>query len=266
MFAVCLGGDGYEGLEARMTEQVMVDPISAEGVSQRIAGSDTWILRGCSVQLPRAGLTAIVGPSGAGKTSLMYCLSGLDRPAEGRVLLDGTDIYRLGRERRAKFLRDRVGFVFQQYNLIPYLTLEENVLLPEQLAGRRVPRDESTQMLARFGLEEKRTTVASALSGGEQQRAALCRAMLLRPSIVFADEPTGALDSANSQLVLRVLRDLTMQGTTVVMVTHDVDAAALADRVVFMRDGAITGVTGPLDADSILARMRQLPADSTREG
>lgn len=249
-----------------MTDQVLTDPVWAEGVSQRVDGSDTWILRGCSVQLPRAGLTAIVGPSGAGKTSLMYCLSGLDRPTSGRVLLDGTDVYGLGRERRARFLRETVGFVFQQYNLIPYLTLEENVLLPEQLAGRRVPRDQVQGMLARFGLEGKRKTVASALSGGEQQRVALCRAMLLRPSIVFADEPTGALDSANSQLVLRILRDLTAQGTTVVMVTHDVDAAALADRVVFMRDGAVTGVTGPLDADSILARMRQLPADSSREG
>lgn len=250
-----------------MAGQVVADPISADEVGQRVVDSDEWILRGCSLRLPRAGLTAIVGPSGAGKTSLMYCLSGLDRPAEGRVLLDGTDIYGLGRERRARFLRDRVAFVFQQYNLIPYLTLEENVLLPRQLARRRVSHDEVQVMLDRFGLKDKQKTVASALSGGEQQRVALCRAMLLRPSIVFADEPTGALDSTNSQLVLQILRDLTAQGTTVVMVTHDVDAAALADRVVFMRDGAITGVTGPVRADDILARMRQLPAaDVPREG
>ncbi|GII94078.1 ABC transporter ATP-binding protein [Sinosporangium siamense] len=245
-----------------MTDQVQVDPVWAGGLSQRagVSGSSgDWILRDCSLALPRAALTAIVGPSGAGKTSLMYCLSGLDRPDEGRVLLDGTDIYGLGRERRAKYLRNTVGFVFQQYNLISYLNVEENVLLPEQLAGRRVPREQVTAMLTQFGLQDKRKTVAGALSGGEQQRVALCRAMLLRPSIVFADEPTGALDSANSQLVLRILRDLTVQGTTVVMVTHDIDAAALADRVVFMRDGSITGVAGRLDGDAILARMRQLP-------
>ncbi|MEV4182772.1 ABC transporter ATP-binding protein [Streptosporangium canum] len=255
-----------------MTEQVQVDPVWAGGLSRRAGGSgssgDWMILRDCSLELPRAALTAIVGPSGAGKTSLMYCLSGLDRPDEGRVLLDGTDIYGLGRERRAKYLRSTVGFVFQQYNLISYLNVEENVLLPEQLAGRRVPREQVTAMLTQFGLQDKRKTVASALSGGEQQRVALCRAMLLRPSILFADEPTGALDSANSQLVLRILRDLTVQGTTVVMVTHDIDAAALADRVVFMRDGSITGVSGRLDGDAILARMRQLPATgaASREG
>ncbi len=248
-----------------MTDQAQVDPVWADGLRQRAGGSGSsgdWILRDCSLQLPRGALTAIVGPSGAGKTSLMYCLSGLDRPSEGRVLLDGTDIYRLGRERRAKFLRSTVGFVFQQYNLISYLTLEENVLLPEKLAGRRVPREQVTAMLSEFGLQDKRKTVASALSGGEQQRVALCRAMLLRPSIVFADEPTGALDSTNSQLVLRILRDLTSQGTTVVMVTHDIDAAATADQVVFMRDGSITGVTGRLDGDVILHRMRQLPVPS----
>ncbi|MEA5155876.1 ABC transporter ATP-binding protein [Raineyella sp.] len=244
-----------------MTDQVQVAPVWAAGISRRAGGtggSGQWILRDCSLHLPRAALTAIVGPSGAGKTSLMYCLSGLDRPDEGRVLLDGTDIYELGRERRAKYLRTTVGFVFQQYNLISYLTVEENVLLPEQLAGRRVPRDQVTAILTRFGLQDKAGTAASALSGGEQQRVALCRAMLLRPSIVFADEPTGALDSVNSQLVLRILRDLTVQGTTVVMVTHDIDAAALADQVVFMRDGSITGVSGRLDSDAVLARMRQL--------
>lgn len=252
-----------------MTAQVQVDPVWAGGLGQRAGGpggSGGWILRDCSLRLPRAALTAVVGPSGAGKTSLLYCLSGLDRPAEGRVLLDGTDIYGLGRERRAKYLRSTVGFVFQQYNLISYLDVEENVLLPKQLAGLRVPGGQVTAMLTRFGLQDKRRTVASALSGGEQQRVALCRAMLVRPSIVFADEPTGALDSANSQLVLRGLRDLAAQGTTVVMVTHDIDAASSADRVVFMRDGSITGVSGRLDSDAILARMRQLPVAGAVSG
>jgi putative ABC transport system ATP-binding protein len=233
--------------------------VRAQDVSRRSGGSASsgiWILRQCSLEIPRGGLTAIVGPSGAGKTSLLYCLSGLDRPESGQVAIDGTDIYALSRERRARFLRTRVGFVFQQYNLIPYLTVVENVLLPESLAGRRVPHDAVAGMLARFGLADKRSTPASALSGGEQQRVALCRAMLLGPAVVFADEPTGALDTANSHVVLRVLRDLADSGTSVVMVTHDVDAAALADGVVFMRDGAITGVSGRMDGQAILAGMR----------
>lgn len=248
-----------------MGHHEQADPVSAADLGRRAGGSGStggWILRDCSLDLPGGAVTAIVGPSGAGKTSLLYCLSGLDRPDEGQVLLAGKDIYSLGREHRARFLRDTVGFVFQQYNLIPYLSVEENVLLPEQLAHRRVPQEQVSRMPARFGLREKRKTVASALSGGEQQRVALCRAMLLRPAIVFADEPTGALDTSNSQLVLQILSDLAAQGTTVVMVTHDIDAASLADRVVFMRDGSITGISGRLDSDAILARMRQVPAAS----
>lgn len=251
--------------DAFMGHQAQVEPVWATGLGRRAGGAGgaaDWILRDCALELPGGAVSAIVGPSGAGKTSLLYCLSGLDRPDEGQVLLDGEDVYSLGRERRAKYLRDTVGFVFQQYNLIPYLSVEENVLLPEQLAHRRVPEEQVSGMLARFGLQEKRKTVASAISGGEQQRVALCRAMLLRPAIVFADEPTGALDTSNSQLVLRILRDLAAQGTTVVMVTHDIDAAALADRVVFMRDGSITGISGRLGSDAILARMRQVPATS----
>lgn len=248
------------------TRMVWASEVSLK--ARRSGSPDIWILRGASLDLPPGGLTAIVGPSGAGKTSLLYCLSGLDRPDAGRVLIDGVDVYGLTRERRARFLRTRVGFVFQQYNLIPYLTVAENVLLPESLAGRHLPRHDVSGTLAQFGLLEKRRTVVSALAGGEQQRVALCRAMLLRPAIVFADEPTGALDTANSQLVLRVLRDLASQGVTVVMVTHNVDAATLADRVVFMRDGVITGVTGRLESEAILAGMRQPAASSvtTTEG
>ncbi|MCI1747896.1 MAG: ABC transporter ATP-binding protein [Acidipropionibacterium sp.] len=246
-----------------------VPMVRAQSVSRRAdngRGPGLQILRQCSLGIPAGGLTAIVGPSGAGKTSLLYCLSGLDRPDEGRVIVDGTDVYGLGRERRARFLRTRVGFVFQQYNLIPYLTVAENVLLPEELAGRRVPRDAVDRLLARFGLADKRSTPASALSGGEQQRVALCRAMLLHPAVVFADEPTGALDTANSRMVLGVLRDLAGSGTTVVVVTHDVDAASLADRVVFMRDGAITGVSGPMKGAAILAAMRTPGAAATTGG
>ncbi|MGO3479350.1 MAG: ABC transporter ATP-binding protein, partial [Brachybacterium tyrofermentans] len=154
------------------------------------------ILRGVSLDLSGGGLTAVVGPSGAGKTSLLYCLSGLDKPDQGQVWVNGTDLYSLGDEKRTRFLRGTASFVFQQYNLIGYLTVEENVRLPHALAKRRIDADAVTDILARFGLTEKRSARVSTLSGGEQQRAALCRAILMRPSVIFADEPTGALDTA----------------------------------------------------------------------
>ena len=216
------------------------------------------ILRGVSLDLSGGGLTAVVGPSGAGKTSLLYCLSGLDKPDQGQVWVNGTDLYSLGDEKRTRFLRGTASFVFQQYNLIGYLTVEENVRLPHALAKRRIDADAVTDILARFGLTEKRSARVSTLSGGEQQRAALCRAILMRPSVIFADEPTGALDTANTGIVLRVLRELATQDCSVVMVTHDVESAALADRIVFMRDGMIAHVTGRLGVDEILHTMARL--------
>lgn len=216
----------------------------------------TLVLDECSLSLAPGQLTAIVGPSGAGKSSLMYCLSGLDAPNRGNVWVGGEDIYALSPQKRAVALRERVGFVFQQYNLVPFLTVEENTTLPVALAGRRVDRSHADSLLDYLGLREKRRVLASSLSGGEQQRVALCRAMLLRPAVIFADEPTGALDSGNTSLVLDVLRDLATRGTNVVVVTHDVDAATRADRIVFMRDGRITGVSDALTAAEILAGMR----------
>ena len=210
------------------------------------------------LDLSGGGLTAVVGPSGAGKTSLLYCLSGLDKPDQGQVWVNGTDLYSLGDEKRTRFLRGTASFVFQQYNLIGYLTVEENVRLPHALAKRRIDADAVTDILARFGLTEKRSARVSTLSGGEQQRAALCRAILMRPSVIFADEPTGALDTANTGIVLRVLRELATQDCSVVMVTHDVESAALADRIVFMRDGMIAHVTGRLGVDEILHTMARL--------
>lgn len=242
-------------------------PVRCVDVGRSLAGPDgsgAVILRNCSLEVPAGTLTAIVGPSGAGKSSLLHCLSGLDRPDRGRAFIDDTDVHRMGREARARFLRSRVGFVFQQYNLIDYLSVQENVLLPHQLARRRVPPRELTGILEQFGLRRHRHRLAGVLSGGEQQRVALCRAMLAQPAIVFADEPTGALDTANSREVLRGLRDLVARGSTVVLVTHDTDAAAMADRVVTMRDGAISGVFGALSGEEIVARTRQ--ADSAPPG
>lgn len=222
------------------------------------AGQRIPILRGCFLDLTGGGLTAVVGPSGAGKSSLLYCLSGLDEPDQGRVRVNGTDVYALGDEKRTRFLRETVSFVFQQYNLIGYLSVEENVRLPHALAGRRIDPGALTDILGRFGLSEKRTARVSTLSGGEQQRAALCRAILMRPSVIFADEPTGALDTANTGIVLQVLRELATQDCSVVMVTHDVESAASADRIVFMRDGMVVHVTGALGADEILHTMARL--------
>ena len=234
--------------------------IYAEQIVKLLTGSvgQPPILRGVSLDLSGGGLTAVVGPSGAGKTSLLYCLSGLDRPNQGQVFINGTDLYSLGDEKRTRFLRDTASFVFQQYNLIGYLTVEENVRLPHALAKRRFDPDAVTGILGRFGLIEKRSARVSTLSGGEQQRAALCRAILMRPSVIFADEPTGALDTANTGIVLRVLRELATQDCSVVMVTHDVESAALADRIVFMRDGMIAHVTGRLGVDEILHTMARL--------
>ena len=234
--------------------------IRAERVVKLVDGAPERapILRDCSIELDGGGLTAIVGPSGAGKTSLLYCLSGLDRPDRGRVTLNGTDLYSLNDEKRTRFLRETVSFVFQQYNLIDYLTLEENIRLPQALARRRVEPATVDRLLTRFGLLDRRTARVSTLSGGERQRAALCRAILTRPSVVFADEPTGALDTANTDLVLKVLRDMASQGHSVVMITHDAESAALADRTVFMRDGAIAQVTGRLTVDGVSRTMARL--------
>ncbi|MEU4569944.1 ABC transporter ATP-binding protein [Micromonospora sp. NPDC023956] len=221
-------------------------------------GQQDPILRGCSLDLTGGGLTAVVGPSGAGKTSLLYCLSGLDRPDQGQVSINGTNLYSLGDEKRTRFLRQTASFVFQQYNLIGYLTVEENVRLPHALARQAVDSAAVDGILSRFGLLEKKASKVSTLSGGEQQRAALCRAILMSPSVIFADEPTGALDTANTGIVLQVLRELATQDCSVVMVTHDVESAALADRIVFMRDGMIAHMTGRLGVDEIFHTMARL--------
>lgn len=232
--------------------------VRAEGVKR---WADTGeervpVLRGCSLAVA-GGLTAIVGPSGAGKTSLLYCMSGLDAPDEGRVLVAGHDLYAMGEGARTRFLRQAAAFVFQSYNLVPYLTVEENATLPIALARGRVDRGRLRDLLGRFGLADRAKAPAGGLSGGEQQRAALVRALLSRPAVLFADEPTGTLDTRNTALVLGVLREMADAGTTVVMVTHDVDAAATADRVAFVRDGLVTRVAGHCTPEQVLAGTRE---------
>ncbi|MGW4697658.1 ABC transporter ATP-binding protein [Kitasatospora cineracea] len=197
-------------------------------------------LDGVSLDFPRGTLTAIMGPSGSGKSTLLQCAAGLDRPTEGRVLVAGVDIGEQNERERTKLRRDHIGFVFQAFNLVESLTAAQNVELPSRFAGRKVSREQVTAALGAVGLADRTRHRPSQLSGGQQQRVALARALVTRPDVLFADEPTGALDTRTSREVLRLLRQLVDQESqTTIMVTHDPVAAAIADTVVFLKDGRI---------------------------
>jgi putative ABC transport system ATP-binding protein len=201
---------------------------------------------------------AVMGPSGSGKSTLMHCAAGLDIPTSGSVRIDGTEIAGLGEARRTELRRERVGFVFQAYNLIPSLNIEDNITLPLRLAGRKPDRRWIGALVERVGLTSRLRHRPAELSGGQQQRAAVVRALATRPAVVFADEPTGALDLRSAHEVLELLRGLVDElGQTVVMVTHDPAAAARAHRVLVMADGqvveALDHPTAPRLADRLVA-------------
>jgi putative ABC transport system ATP-binding protein len=197
-------------------------------------------LRGVSLAFPAGEFTAIMGPSGSGKSTLMHLLAGLDSATSGSVVLDGLEIAGLDDKGRTRLRRDRLGFVFQAFNLVPVLTAEENILLPLTLAGRKVDREWFATLVEAVGLRDRLSHRPAELSGGQQQRVAVARALIHRPAVVFADEPTGNLDSRSSEEVLGLLRRAVDDfGQTVVMVTHDAPAAAHADRVVVLRDGEV---------------------------
>jgi putative ABC transport system ATP-binding protein len=199
-------------------------------------------LDGVTVSFARAQFTAIMGPSGSGKSTLMHCLAGLDTATSGQALLGGTDLTRLSDRALTAVRRDRVGFVFQSFNLLPQLTVAQNITLPVDLAGRPIDRDLTRHLVTVLGLRDRLTHRPSELSGGQQQRVALARALVSRPEVVFADEPTGNLDSRSGAEVLGFLRTSVVDlGQTVVMVTHDPVAAAHADRVVLLGDGRVVG-------------------------
>jgi putative ABC transport system ATP-binding protein len=204
-------------------------------------------------------LVAVMGPSGSGKSTLMHILAGLDQPTSGSVSIAGTDITRLSDNELTKLRRAHIGFVFQFFNLLPMLTAEENVTLPVRIAGSKVDREWLDAVLAQVGLLERRTHRPSELSGGQQQRVAIARALLSRPSVLFADEPTGNLDSATSAEVLAVLRHAaeSYQQTTI-MVTHDAKAAAIADRILFLADGRIVRELGRSTASEVLDALREV--------
>jgi putative ABC transport system ATP-binding protein len=214
-----------------------------------------------SIGFARAAFTAIMGPSGSGKSTLMHCLAGLDRATSGQVLLGGTDLTTQPDRVLTRVRRERIGFVFQSFNLLPQLTAEHNITLPLDLAGRRPDRAELDRLLDLLGLLDRRHHRPSELSGGQQQRVALARAMVARPDVVFADEPTGNLDSRAGAEVLGLLRDsVRALGQTVVMVTHDPRAAAHADRVVLLADGRVAGTIERPDQTSITEALSSLGA------
>ncbi|OKI11648.1 ABC transporter [Streptomyces sp. CB02056] len=216
-------------------------------------------LRGVDVEFARGGFTAVMGPSGSGKSTLLQCCAGLDRPDSGRVTLDGTDLSGLGETELTVLRRERIGFVFQAFNLVGSLTAEQNVGLPLRLAGRRPDPAQVRRALAQVGLGERTGHLPSQLSGGQQQRVAIARALITRPRMLFADEPTGALDSASSRDVLALLRDLVdREGQSTVMVTHDPVAAGYADRVLFLADGRIVDDLPRPTAQQVAERMTAL--------
>ncbi|WGL50687.1 ABC transporter ATP-binding protein [Nocardioides sp. BP30] len=221
--------------------------------------SEVRALDGVSVAFQRGAFTAIMGPSGSGKSTLMHCLAALDTPTSGRVIVDGTDVGSLNDKALTTLRRERIGFVFQAFNLIPTLTARENILLPLDLAGTRPDPAWFATVIEAVGLADRLGHRPAQLSGGQQQRVACARALASRPAIVFADEPTGNLDSASGAEVLGFLRRSVEEfGQTVVMVTHDAVAASYCDRVVFLADGRIVDELDRPTRDGILAHMTAL--------
>jgi len=237
-----------------------VPVVELSEVTRRFATGVT-ALTGVSVAFDTGSFTAVMGPSGSGKSTLLQCAAGLDRPTSGRVTLAGQELTALGERRLTLLRRERIGFVFQSFNLMPALTAEQNVALPLRLAGRRPRRSEVRASLAAVGLADRAGHRPGELSGGQQQRVAIARALLTAPAVVFADEPTGALDRNSGEQVLRLLRDMVDQRRqTVVMVTHDAHAAAYADRVLFLTDGRIDGQIVAPTAEAIMIHMARLEA------
>jgi putative ABC transport system ATP-binding protein len=221
--------------------------IDARGLTRRYGAGETAVeaLRDVSLAIQRGRMTAVMGPSGSGKSTLMHILAGLDRPTKGAVEIDGTDITRLDDKQLTRLRRQQVGFVFQFFNLLPTLDAEENITLPLTIAGRRPDSAWLEELLEATGLTERRRHRPSELSGGQQQRVAIARALLSRPTVLFADEPTGNLDSSTTTQILTLLRDaVDVYGQTIVMVTHDPRAATIADRILFLADGELVRELG----------------------
>ncbi|MGW3190436.1 ABC transporter ATP-binding protein [Streptomyces ardesiacus] len=239
------------------------DAIRLRSVSRRygLGANAVTALDEVSLAFGRGTFTAVMGPSGSGKSTLLQCAAGLDRPTSGSVVVGGTELTGLSERRLTLLRREHVGFVFQAFNLLPSLTAAQNVALPLRLSGHRPSRSRVREALAQVGLADRARHRPTQLSGGQQQRVALARALITRPEVLFADEPTGALDSRTGREVLALLRGMVdREGQTVVMVTHDPVAASFTDRVVFLVDGRPDGELAGAGADAIATRMTRLEA------
>ncbi len=233
----------------------------ADALTKTYGSGDTKVtaLDNVSVSFAAGEFTAIMGPSGSGKSTLMHCMAGLDTPTSGSAWLGTTDLASLKDKELTKTRRDRLGFIFQSFNLVPTLTAEENITLPTDIAGRKVDRAWFDEVTGRLGLTDRLSHRPAELSGGQQQRVACARALVSRPEIIFGDEPTGNLDSNSSAEVLAILRaSVDRDGQTVVIVTHDAKAAAYADRILFLADGRILEELRQPSVESILSVMSRI--------
>jgi putative ABC transport system ATP-binding protein len=235
--------------------------VVASDVSRRYGEGDTAVdaLRGVSLEVARGQLTTVMGPSGSGKSTLMHILAGLDRPTTGTVTIDGDEITSLGDTELTKLRREHIGFIFQFFNLLPMLTAEENVTLPLTIAGEKIDDDWVDQLIDSVGLKDRRSHRPSELSGGQQQRVAIARALVSKPTVVFADEPTGNLDSRTGGEILELLRQAVQNnGQTTVMVTHDPRSASIADRILFLADGNLVKELPRSDPSDVVRAMEEL--------
>jgi putative ABC transport system ATP-binding protein len=234
--------------------------VTATAVTRRYGEGESAVdaLRGVTLEVPAGQFTAVMGPSGSGKSTLMHLLAGLDTPTSGSVHIGGEDITAMNDKQLTKLRRRHIGFVFQQFNLLPTLTAEENIVLPLSIARRKPAKADVEALIARVGLTDRRDHRPSELSGGQQQRVAIARALVSQPTVLFADEPTGNLDSASGAEILTLLREaVELDGQTTLMVTHDAHAAAAADRVVFIADGRIVADVAEPSEGEILAAVKE---------
>jgi putative ABC transport system ATP-binding protein len=235
--------------------------VASRDLTRRYGEGDTAVdaLRGITLDVAEQKLTAVMGPSGSGKSTLMHILAALDRPTSGSVWIAGTELGDLSDTQITKLRREHIGFVFQFFNLLPMLTAEENIVLPLTIAGEKPDREWREGLLKTVGLDDRRSHRPAELSGGQQQRVAIARALISRPTVVFADEPTGNLDSKTGDEILELLRrSVEEMGQTTVMVTHDARAAAIADRVLFLADGVIVRDMPCADQRDVMAAMDEL--------
>jgi putative ABC transport system ATP-binding protein len=244
-----------------VAERAPAAVVAAKDLTRRYGEGDTAVdaLRGVDLEVEQGKLTAVMGPSGSGKSTLMHILAALDKPTSGTVWIAGTDLGELNDTETTKLRRQHIGFVFQFFNLLPMLTAEENIVLPLTISGEKPEKAWREELLKTVGLDDRRDHRPAELSGGQQQRVAIARALVSRPTVVFADEPTGNLDSKTGAEILELLRSsVEALGQTTVMVTHDPYAAAIADRILFLADGLIVRDMPRSEASAVIAAMDEL--------